>query len=461
MKKSFRLSLIALCVLCSTILHAKEEPEVKTQWTGSCPHATEPSKQAFGPAIVAIVAPVAVGIALDAAGAAVEASANTNSVARVSPPLYTNLYDVDKISLTSFRVGCLTVAKGIFDSNKKGDLKSKLIDNHMWLEVELSQIPGQPLYQLKPVYLELNKFEDSSFWTKDRRLDVAITLQGVSEEKPFASAILSFPSLQVGPPLKQGDARLLNTFSDPFTAPELTDVEVTKKDFAKDAKNFALAMQYMAKGGVTTDYPYAKDETSVFSNETARTNLISYCRSLKKGESDSICANWRLLTSDRIKLQKDLNGIESSTALKDARLVWARSFCPYYKKGDGVKKCKNGDGTEVSGYFATKTTVTMVRDASKFGMAIASAITKSSGKLSELSSQYLPEARKAAEEQSDGEIATALANERYALSVLEERQTKKASESDINEAKLNLVMAMVKTNDAYTAAGKSRKHTSL
>ncbi|MFQ6554403.1 hypothetical protein Q7F05_00410 [Pseudomonas sp. Lb2C1-1] len=464
MKKTVGYTLIALSLICTSV-HAKEVPEVKTEWSSRCAIGTKPELQSLvGGAVLAIVAPIVIGMAVDAAGAAVEASANTSTVARISPPIYASLYDVDKTSLTELRVGCLTIIKGIFevkDTNNNGKLETVLREPHMFMEVAIAKVAGQPLYQLKPVYLKVNKFEDSSFWTKERRLDVAITLQGVSTEKPFASAIFSFPNLREGATLLQGNPTLLNNIGEPFPLPELADAENTKKTFAKDARKLALAMSYIDDQGKTSDYPLEDDKTTAFASSANKTLLINYCKNLKEGELDSICTNWRYQTNERKALLSALSTAENSAVLQSYRVTWAKKICPGYRKGEDVKRCVDGAGIKPSGYFSTKTTVTMVRDANKFGMAVASALTKSSPKMAELSSQYLPAARETAGDKADEGIAIALQNERAALSALDEAQTEEKPQSEINTAKLNLLIAMSKTNDAYRAAGRGPIHTSL
>lgn len=465
MKKAVGHTIIALSLTLSAYAHAKDTPEVKTEWSQKCSKVTEKELHSVvGGAVLAIVAPIVVGMAVDAAGAAIDASANTNTVARVSPPIYTSLYEVDKTSLSKLQPGCLTITKGIFsikDTNKDGKLEKVLADKHMFMEVAITKVAGQPLYQLEPVYLEIIKFEDSSFWTKDRRLDVAVTLQGISTDKPFASAIFSFPNLREGTTLPPGHPALLNSISEPFPLPELADAETTKKTFAKDARKLAMAMSFIDDQGKTTDYPVEDDSITVFADQSSKNLLINYCKDLIQGETDSICTNWRHQTKSRKDLLTALNTVENSDGLHKARTDWAKDICPGYSKGADVQKCKGGQGTKPTGYFSTKTTITMVRDANKFGMAIASALTKSSPKIAELSSQYLPAARETADDKADEGIVIALQNERAAQSLLDEAQTEKKSQSEINTAKLNLLIAMSKTNDAYRAAGRGPIHTSL
>ena len=168
-------------------------------------------------------------------------------------------------------------------------------------------------------------------------------------------------------------------------------------------------------------------------------------------------------------MQETLDRMERSPTLIDSRLKWAEKLCPGYIKGQGPSQCKGKDPEIESGYFSTQVTITMTRDANKYGVALANAISKSAPKLGELSGQYLPDVRKKAEEAEDEElrkanqaIAKALAEEKLARAELDEVQSKEdAKDVDIYRAQLNLLVAMTKTNDAYVSAGRSPIHAAL
>lgn len=471
LRSALILTLSGAALVTQSPAKAKEVPEVRTQWRQTCPNAPDALKpQGLGPAIAAIFAPIVVDAAVDAVGTAVKASADTNTVARTSIPLYSNLYKIDKVALTSIPRRCLIIAKGKFKPSQLGDeLESKMERKDMWLEVVLDKIKGQPYYQLRPVHLELNAFEDSTFWTKERRVDIAINLQGASEEKPFASATISFPSLTTNVPLKDGDPRLLNAKSEPFVLPNLPDVDSAKIKYAPNARSITLAMHYLEKQGITEDYAYEEDTTSVFANEATRESVVRYCRGLNKGESDSICSNAQLKTKAKINIQKSLDREERNPTLINNRIKWAKTWCQDYANGQGPSQCKGQDPNIESGFFSTKVTITMIRDANKYGVALADVISKSAPKLGELSSQYLPDVRKKAVEaeeeelrKSNQEIAKALAAEKLAQAELDDVQSKTNSTNiEKYKAQLNLLIAMTKTNDAYVSAGLSPVHAAL
>jgi len=452
-------------------VHANEIPEVRTQWLQTCPNAPDALKpQGLGPAIAAIFAPIVVEAAVDAVGTAIKASADTNTVARTSVPSYSNLYKTDKVALTSIPRPCLIVAKGKFKSSQLGGkLENQVERKDMWLEIVFEKIKGQPYYQLRPVYLEVNEFEDSTFWTKERRVDVAINLQGASEDKSFASATISFPLLTKNALLKDGDPRLFNAKSEPFALPNFPDVDSAKIKYSPNARSITLAMHYLEEKGITEDYAYEEDTTSVFSNEATREAVVKYCRGLRRGESDSICSNAQLKTKEKINLQKALDREEKNPALIKSRIEWAKTWCRDYASGQGPSQCKGEDPNIESGFFSTKATITMIRDANKYGVALANVISKSAPKIGELSSQNLPDVRKKARDteeeevrKANQEIAKALAGERLAQAELDEVQSRSnATNIEKYTAQLNLLVAMTKTNDAYVAAGLSPIHAAL
>ncbi|HGM5579881.1 TPA: hypothetical protein ACKP22_001556 [Pseudomonas putida] len=472
MKRLLLGTALGLLVGLSPMLHAKEMSEVRTQWYGACGHSSAaPKAQAVGVALVAILAPLAVSAAVDAAGAAIKASADTNSITRTSAPSYADLYQIDNVALSSIQQGCLVIAKGKFKANVNDgdDLEAQLEEQDMLLEVALRKVAGQPLYQLQPVYLRVRKLEDSTFWTKERSLVVTVTLQGVSSDKAFASATLAFNGIREGSVLKGSDARLFNARSAPFPAPQLPDAEVAKARFAPNARSIALAMHYLEHDGMTDDYANTTPDTSVFSNATARRALVNYCSTSKNASVDSLCSNWYLKTDQRQRLQTLLRSTEQSSELINNRLTWARNYCPNYLKGQGSTQCAGNGKTLSTGYFSTSATVTFTRDANAFGVAMGNVLSKSSGDVGKLAGQYLPDARKKSQGQeeeaariADQNIAKALANERYAQSLLDEVQSNpKALPSELNKARLGLLVAMIQTNDAYAAAGLSPVHTSL
>jgi hypothetical protein len=474
MEINFRSFLFAICFIpLANYSLAQETPEVRSEWMEKCPKAERaPEAHALGAGLIAIMAPLAVSAAVDAAGAAVQASAQTNAVSRSARPIYSYFYDVNKIALTSIKPGCIVIIEGIYDSAapvKPGDLAHGLKEQYLIAEIELKKISGQPMYEFRPIYLEVNKFEDSSFWNKERRLDINLTLQGISDDKAFASAVVSFPVVWAGFKTKERDSRLNTARSEPFMAPELSDVDAVKTEFARNAKSYVMAMKYIEENGVTEDYAVNIDKTSIFSNKDTREAVYNYCRKLKQSESDSICSEWWTKGQARIDLQDLMRKTESSPSLIEARQSWAKQICPNYKPGFGLKGCPNGLDKKAAGYFKTQVVVATTRDANKYGMALAAILNKSSGSIGDLSGQYLPAAKKQANIETDEELRKA--NQEVDIAIRAENLAKlelDAIQSDPNStdiqknrAQLELAVAMSKVNNALVASGRSPKYTSL
>jgi len=464
-RNSLCLIAISLMVFMPGVVFASSgDTRVTTEWAARCPHAPNiPSPQAVGAALVAIMAPVAVSAAIDAAGSAIEASAQESTVTRVAKTSYSNFYEVTKVALTSLKRSCLIVTQASYDDS------GLLVRKYLTSEISIQKIKEYPLYRLVPVYLEVSEFEDSSFWSRERRVDLNVSLKGVGEEKPFASSVISFYGVKPGLVLKDNDARLVLAAGDAFTLPVLSDVDRVKAKFAPNARNLVLAMKYKESGAVTDDYKIEPDQVSIFADKSLRKAVYGYCKSLKDGVNDSICVNWWEKGEDRLVLQQKMSDAENNPLLIQERKSWAQEICPNYNKNVGLISCPNASGRADAGVFATNVTLVIVRDSNKYGLALASVLSKSSPKIGELSSKYLPENQRAQEKISEETLRTnnqkiyiALKQESLAQTLLDEVQSSESpSASDIKKAELDLLIAMTKTNDAYVAAGKLPPHTSL
>lgn len=475
MKTKMKLFLFAICIISYTNYSSAQDytPEVRSEWMPKCPNAESVAgAHAIGAGLIAIMAPLAVSAAVDAAGAAVQASAQTNAVSRSARATYSYFYDVNKIALTSIKSGCIVIIEGTYNPEapvKPGDLAHGLKEQYLRAEIALNKVKGQPLYELKPVFLQVDKFEDSSFWNKERRLDINLTLKGVSDDNAFASAVVSFPVVWAGLNIKGRDSRLNAARSEPFMAPELSDVETVKTKFAPDARSLVLAMKYIEDNGMTKDYAVNADRTSIFSDTKTRNAVYNYCKNLKQSESDSICGNWWAKGQARMDLQILMRQTESSSSLIQTRQNWARQTCPNYNPGVGVQGCPGGTEKKEAGYFITQVAIVTTRDANKYGMALAGLLTKSSGNIGELAGQYLPAAKKKAESdadeklrKADQDVDLAFRAENLARLELDAIQSDpNSTEIQKNKAQLELAMAMSKVNNALVAAGVSAKYTSL
>jgi hypothetical protein len=459
----------SMILIPGVVFASSGDTRVTTEWTARCPHAPDiPSPQAVGAALVAIMAPLAVSAAIDAAGSAIEASAKENTVTRIAKITYSSFYEVTKVALTSLKRGCLLVTQASYDDTS-GNGSGVLVKRYLTSEISIQKIKGYPLYRLVPVYLEVSGFEDSSFWSRERRVDINVTLKGVGEDKPFASSVISFYGVRSGLVLKDNDARLALAAGDAFTLPVLSDVDRVKVKFAPNARNLVLAMKYKESGAVTDDYKVEPDQVSIFTDKSLRKAIYGYCKNLKGGVSDNICVNWWEKGEDRVVLQRKMSDAENNPSLIQARKDWAQTICPNYNKNAGLSSCPDGSGRADAGIFSTSVTLVTVRDSNKYGLALAGVLSKSSTKIGELSTKYLPKNQRAQEKISEEAFRTnnqkiyiALKQESLAQALLDEAQSSGSpSASDIKKAELDLLIAMTKTNDAYVAAGKPPPHTSL
>ncbi|TFH80360.1 MULTISPECIES: hypothetical protein [Pseudomonas] len=458
--------------LANTCLGAEPAQTVAT-WDESCPaEEKEGTAQSFGVAVAAILIPKAAEAAVDAVGAAIKASADTSTVIRASQPVYSKFYKVTPLGEIVSNKNCLIIRKGIYSASDFSildgarSLGAMKPNDQMYFELKLEQDPiDKKFLRFRPVYANIKEFEDSSFWTKNRRVDLQITLKSKYAEQNFGSVTISFADVTKGYELKANDPRLTFLTSDSFAAPQLNDVSAIQTAQAKKGKDRAEAISYINNGGITNDFEYKKDVVSVYSVNGARDNLISYCKSLKASSADPLCSGWELQRPERDKLIETLSTAEKSDDLKTRRIIWAKDICKEYTSKNGPRSCFGDDQKAdypQAGYISTVGSISHTREANKFGVALAKVISTSAGDLGKTVEDQLPEARKktadAAESAKRGqtqEIITSSAQLEISQSILDKELKKSPLPSDDNilQFRLDILKAKIKVNNAYYAAG--------
>lgn len=464
-----------LAVAVSQSCLAAEIAQAVAAWDKSCPNdkSTDPrGAESFGLAVTAILAPKAAQAAFDAIGAAIKASADTSTVIRASRPVYSKFYKISPLGEVITNQPCLIVRKGVYSEsdytiiNKELSLGGLRDKDQMYVELKLEQDPMDPKFlRFRPVFVKIKEFEDSSFWTKDRRVDVQINLKSMYSESLFGSAIITFRGVLKGFEIDNTKSRLNFAASSPFLAPKLDDVEEPLAAQGKKAKNRLAAFSYLAKDGQTNEFEYEKDKTSVYTVDGTRDKLINYCKSLKTSTVDPICSNWELQTPKRDSLLTSLSIAESDKKLKAARIDWAKNNCNTYSKSKGAISCFPDDTAKENypetGYIVTTASISHTRDASKFGLALANIISSSSEDLAKAAAEQLPQARKtradtekASERKQTQDIILTEGKLDFAQRDLNKEIENKANDNEIQKLRLAVVEAMINVNNAYFAAGR-------
>ncbi|KAB0498259.1 hypothetical protein [Pseudomonas lini] len=470
--KSISITFFVVLAFAKTCLGAEPAQTVAT-WDESCPiEKKDGTAQSFGVAVTAILIPKAAEAAVDAVGAAIKASADTSTVIRASQPVYSKFYKVTPLGEIVSNKKCLIIRKGIYSASDFSildgarSLGAMKPNDQMYFELRLEQDPiDKKFLRFRPLYANIKEFEDSSFWTKSRRVDLQITLKSMYAEQNFGSITISFTDVTKGYELKVNDPRLTFLTSDSFAAPQLNDVSAIQAAQAKKGKDRVDAISYIDNGGVTNDFEYKKDVVSVYSVNGARDNLISYCKSLKASSADSLCSGWELQRPERDKLIKILSNAEKSDDLKVRRIRWAKEVCKGYVSKNGPRSCFGDDQKAdypQAGYISIVGSISHTREANKFGVALANVISNSAGDLGKAVGDQLPEARKktadAAESAKRGrtqDIITSSAQLEISQNILDTALKNSASTSDdtMLQYRLDVLKAKIKVNNAYYAAG--------
>lgn len=471
--------LFAATIAANAFADSDNEPLTLAEWMDKCPNekgsiAAQPGARMVAPAVsavVAVLAPKLVDAAVDHAGAAIKAAADTESRASSASPILERFYTVTNTGELSLapEVGCLVIVRAGYPrppNQRSVNIldydKDRLV---LHFEAKLEPLPGLRFFQFAPKYLETGKYELGSFWNSERDISVSIAMRPISSPEPFASWTFQWHNLSPNTKLENGELRLKSSTSVPLPYPaDLGEANSAKAIQAARVAPYLVAMDVIDK----VKAPPALPRRPADLNESNVTGpLTAYCTEL-----DAV--NQRVPQAAKLTDQRCFVALNAAEETLSENLAlayksqssqdWAKKLCPTY---DGDEKCDLpwAEGLERKrfGTFVSSSVVTESRPANKFGTALASAITSSSNDIKKVFKEnLLPSERKEAEERTSGQAREArrgllLADLEVMASEVTLSLAQSASPPDraaIVKAQIDLAKKKITANDAYRKAGR-------
>lgn len=450
-------------------------PLTLAAWSPICPTADKTTpKPKIAPvigALLAIVAPKLVDAAVDHAGAAIKAAADTESRATLALPVLERFYTVTNTGELSLapEVGCLVIVRAKYPTpSASGQFDIAKYDQDQLvfhLEAKLEPIGGLRYFQLSPKYLKTGKYELNSFWNSKRDMSVSVAMRSVSSPEPFASWTFQWQNLDPGAELKGDDLKLASATSGPLPYPtDLGDANSAKAIQAARVAPFIVAMDILDQSKAPAPLPRKPDDLKA---PNVRGPLTAYCHELdaanKTLPEDARVIDRRCfvaLNAAEEALKTQLGAAYKAKPSQD----WANKLCPTYANDN---KCTLpwATGIEESrfGAFVISTVLTESRPSNKFGLALASTITSSSDDMQKtLKEQVIPSEKKKAGEERDEKARETRRN--MLLADLEVTAAESALSTlqaatpldmpAIQQAQIELAKKKIAANDSYRKAGK-------
>jgi hypothetical protein len=485
----------ALALSIPLIACADDHPSVtRVAWLDECPSTPDLTKvqgfSAVGVALVAAIGTKLIDGAIDTAASALKAageSKSASSTARSFQSFYYVNQMADVVPDPSLR--CVVVVRGKFTNEASGNAfpwadKSLSIKGlqavDFRFEAAIRPVTGLKSFQLVPVYAELARAQENSWWSqgaKARDYTVSVAMQAPGTTSPFASTTFVIPQLKEGTPALADDWRLAQQISEPlpFPAPPI-DVEAMRVRREKAVAPLLLAVDILTPAKAQDPAPnlYAQDESKVRAALKALcTGQSAFNATLprEQWQLDARCAQEHEIEARRVALDQEL-----ATALRSPKaagrsgrsLDWATRICqpktvpPKDGPETDCQAFKTDDKLTNATYspFTTNITVVETRDGNKFLGYLGKALGDSKESLGkEIASRVLPDKKDpAGDEARDRAASRALAFadlevERAGQALAEALEAKKAV-SEITAARVILLKAKVAANDAYRAAGR-------
>ncbi len=444
------------------------------------------ARLSFLGALFAAVAPKLVDGAIDAASGALKAAGEdkaTSSTSRVDGYFYRVGQQADL--LLNAPMGCVVAVRGRFGAgDSKGDLSwandaastRGMQDVIFRLEAQMQPIKGLKHFQLQPVYLEVKKFEEKSWFGKAYRdYSLALTLKSLGAAAPFGSAAFLFKELTEGKVLKADDWRLASSLSEPIPFPaEAADAERARVSRAKVVAPYQLALGILT---ATSDRPAPRPMPTAFTFSDIEKSAQGYCSELR--DHNALVPKQFAINDERCAYKVDqarrsFEYLVEKMPLRQAVQDWAKEVCGPVVKGTDSKEdvCTNFSNdskltTAQYGFFSTFATLVETRPGSKFAALLGTALGAAKADLSNaITTRMVPDKNEAAEELAARGARRGLALADLGVTQAEESLAEVLMEaspkpSAVTAARLEVVKAKIAANDAYRAAGQAIPYPEL
>lgn len=483
--KRILLGVASILLLCGQEVRAEEPMQTRVAWLDSCPSDPPPAlkaaqdRSALIGLVVAAVAPKLIEGAVDTAAEALKAAGQTKTFA-TNAKSAADFYKVSQSADLSVATDCLVVVRGVFDSAKPSPLQWARNSDELLglqhvnfqLEAKLKPLRGLKYFQLVPQFLKLDKFDESSFFRRNKRdYVVAVTLTIPGGAQPFGSAEMTFKDLSPDTTLKEGDWRLRAASTLPIAFPtESVDTTKAKEKREAELAPYLLALDILSppRAPRVARAPDLYSDKDVADKAKALCDAIdSQNRHLAKANQiyDERC-NYLLTT-----VRQDLDDGLKNANRNSARQTWALNVCKYVK-ADPLQKTAASCSNQPSApnlnnssftYFTTQLTLSETREGSKFALYLGNAVSSSKAEVSSaLQQKLLPKSQAVKDSEA---VAARTARTAFLVADLE---VTKAEESladsllqqppvpvDITDARIELLKAKIAANDAHRKTGTS------
>lgn len=483
-----RINTVLICCLllsgCASVGESDRTLQTRIAWSQKCPALIDEKEVGDNRSLVlggliAVVAPQLITGAIDAAAASLKAAGESKSivsVGNVDDYFYSVTQDAD-LTVKS-NVGCLIVIRGHFknvndspggtSASNIADLEG-LVDTIFRAELKVVPLKGAKYFQLKPVYLKVEKFEDRSWFSSSvRDYSVAINLTALGESVPFASTIINFKSVGlrdgIKEGIKEGDWRLFGVQSSPLAFPaEMADVNKAKEKREKEIAPYLLVYSVLVPSP-ESDLP---TRPSLYADSDVDHAVKKYCAEVqslntkvpkKFGINDERCGF--MVEAARQEFEHKLEKAERN----DSNQKWASSFCTPDLTKEHCKEFKLDKKLEGRGFgfFNTSATITEVSKGSKFAAYLGEALKASETELSTaiqdkvISSKV--KANKLAKEEAkrtgrQDVVFSDLDVDEAEAELADVMQDEKSSLHDLAAARVKLIKAKIASNNSRRSAG--------
>jgi len=481
---------ISIGLACSLTLHdalgASQATETRIAWRASCPSEPKERMATVIASLVAIVAPKLVDTIVDYASTALTTAASDKSYTS-SGSNDTNFYSVStEGDLTrNQEVGCLVIKHGQYSDEPGGttDVFSALQTPFVEIELKLVPLPGLKYFQLKPVSFKSHKAEESSwFRDADRDYTIAISMKSPGADSPFASGAISILNVTPGQKGVLKGYQLLRYVGEPMPFPaSMADANAAQAKQQKIAAPYAEAMAVLeAANENNQSASRATKRPPDYNKESVITAQRHLCDEIESENLDLPKANRafdeRCLADIGLR-QQDLSEALAAAFIDPESTHWATQTCPKYVAGQapGIESACGNDNYlnsaagKTFGPFRTTIALTETAHGAEWAKLFAQAISSSKDDLKAYAKSRLPSARHAAalaedEASRNATRALVLADldvEKAEAVLAEALATSPQRQSDVVQARIGLINAKIKSNDAYRNAGLSIPYPEL
>ena len=474
-KWGFVLILLTLHSLCYG-----ESPvsETRIGWMAQCPgyqETTTGKERSIGILLATILLPKAIDAGVDLAATALKKATEEKqftSNGRVDNDFYVVTNDGD-LAIQS-KIRCLVIVKGQF-TNAATNPKFKdwagalpfagLQTIDFRFETKIRALKGGKFFILDPAYLEFNKIEGKSIWTKNERdISISLSLQTPGAASPFASTNFEFKKLSAGTKFHFGDPSFIGKESLPLPYPaEIPDAITAKTKRITTIAPYLQAFSILEKKqNASKAQKGISEQPDLYAQKSVSDAADEFCSALvalnsttpqQLQKEDSRCAY--ILKNKEKKLLKAL----SDASLDSPSVTWALNLCNLASidSFEPSKSCKPEImETQSYGYFVTKTTIVETRDGTAFAKFLAKTIGDSKSEISQFAKDsILPyDKAKAQNLQKQGDLGVEKAEADLAV-LLADPDPKQNQNSLIINARLEVLKAKSIANEYYRKSGES------